>query len=103
MEFFVDNHAEEFVADILEGYAQNMVRPERGQGSRTDYAAKSIQRGEELFRKMLDNKELDGQVAGVPTMASQRGYRFGRSNKPGRPSFVDTGLYRDSFRITVEE
>jgi hypothetical protein len=93
-EFFIEHHAEEFVKDILEGHAENLARPVSGLGSRTDHLNKALKRGEELFREMLDNKELDGYRAGVPTLASQR---------DARSSFVDTGLYRDAFRIEVEE
>jgi len=103
-EFFLENHGEEVIGAILEGAAQNLIRPESGRGSRTDHMAKAIKHGEEVFRDMLDNKELDGKVAGVPTRAAELGVRFGRRRAAsGRPSFVDTGLYRDSFRIEVEE
>jgi hypothetical protein len=102
-EFFLEEHGEEFIKDILEGYAENLARPEKGRGSKTDYLGKAVKRGEEMFREMLDNKELDGKRPGVPTNAAELGFRFGRKTSAGRPSFVDTGLYRDSFRIEVEE
>jgi len=102
--FFLNVHGEEVIGGLIEAEMLNAARPESGRGSRTDHLAKAIARGEQIFRNMLDNKELDGQVEGVPTMAAELGYRFGRKNAiGGRPSFVDTGLYRDSFRIQVEE
>lgn len=109
VEFYWDNYGQEVVEDLVQGYFQELSKPESGRGSRTDYMGKAISRGEETFRAMLDNRELDGKVGGVPTAASVAGYSIAkRRRKRGtvrrdRASFVETGLYRDSFRIEVEE
>ncbi len=67
----------------------------------------SLSKIEERFRKMLDDKELDGQVAGVPTQASLRGVSHRLlhpyARRSPRPSFIDSGQYQDSMRAWVEE
>jgi hypothetical protein len=60
---------------------------------------------EKLFRTFLDNEEMNGRVPGVPTKAALAGVRSGRGSKTKqgvpRPSFIDTGIYRASFRAWV--
>lgn len=62
---------------------------------------------EQRFRKMLDNRELDGKIPGVPTQAALAGvsHRMARpyAGRGARPSFIDTGLYQSSFRAWVDE
>lgn len=59
-----------------------------------------------LFRKFLDDEEMAGMVPGVPTKAALSGVRHGRGSKTRRgyqrPSFIDTGIYRASFRAWVD-
>jgi hypothetical protein len=61
---------------------------------------------EKLFKSFLDNEEMNGMVSGVPTQAAMRGVRHGRGSKTRRgiqrPSFIDTGIYRASFRCWVD-
>ena len=62
---------------------------------------------EELFRKFLSQKELDGYYPGIPTKASLDGvnHRLAKPNAKGntpRPSFIDTGLFESAFRSWVE-
>ena len=69
------------------------------------------------FKQFLDMKEMDYMVRGVPTKASlmgvshrfkkvggkRAGYTKGKKGiRPPRPSFIDTGLYRQSFKAWVE-
>ena len=58
---------------------------------------------EQRFRDFITNKEMDG-ATGVPTLASLEGVskRFKRKRGPVRPSFVDTGLYENSFRAWLD-
>jgi hypothetical protein len=55
----------------------------------------------EMFREFLDREELAQLEEGVPTQAALHGvsHRFGSpyARRSRRPSFVDTGLYRESF------
>lgn len=62
---------------------------------------------EERFREMLDKRELDGKVDGVPTAASLAGVNHRLSHpyarREARPSFIDTGLYQANMRAWIEE
>jgi hypothetical protein len=55
------------------------------------------------FRTYLDREEH-----GIKTLAARRGvshllpHPYSKNNPP-RPSFIDTGLYRKSFRAWVED
>jgi hypothetical protein len=63
---------------------------------------------EETFRKMLDNRELDGHGPGIPTQASLLGHNprllhpYAKGN-PSRPSFIATGAYQNSMRVWIAE
>ena len=62
---------------------------------------------EDMFRKMLDEKELDKLgYPGIPTGAALKGvsHRFGHpyARRGPRPSFVDSGLYQSSFKAWFE-
>jgi hypothetical protein len=48
---------------------------------------------EAMFRDSLSQGKFDGVIHGVPTKAATRA---------SRPSFVDTGLYRRSFKAEAE-
>jgi hypothetical protein len=58
------------------------------------------------FQDALANREFDG-IEGVPTEAAMLGW--GRRNltrtsgRGDRPSFIDTGLYRQHFSVWLEE
>jgi hypothetical protein len=62
---------------------------------------------EEKFRYNLSNRKYDGVIGGVPTKASLLGISHLRQDpyaaKDSRPSFVDTGMYKESFRVKVEK
>ena len=63
---------------------------------------------EEMFRRALDEREFDGVIAGVPTGASLAGvnHRLRRPHARGnavRSSFVDTGMFRQSFKAWLEK
>lgn len=80
-----------------------------GRGIRAEPFGDSCSEIEKLFKRALTERFMDGSnFSGrpVPTMASLGGIsqRFkNRRNKRGvRPSFVDTGAYRASFRAWVE-
>lgn len=53
-----------------------------------------------MFNNYLDHEEMAGLIKGVPTDAALRGinHRFKNPNTGNRrPSFIDTGLYEQSF------
>jgi hypothetical protein len=62
---------------------------------------------EETFRIFIDQRELDGVMPGVPTMAALKGvnhrllHPYAKGN-PERPSFKDTGLYQASMKAWTD-
>lgn len=52
---------------------------------------------DKLFRSYLDNEET-----GTSVKAALQGKRTGRKSRAPRPPFVNTGLYRASFRSWVD-
>jgi hypothetical protein len=58
-----------------------------------------------MFHKFLDEKQMDGMVDGVPTQRSLDGIihrRKKRKYMPGRPSFEDSLLYRNSMKAWID-
>ena len=86
VEYFVESHWD----DIAKNVGQVIADKFYGGNERIPDAMANI---EADFFTMLDMEELDGQP-GVPTTAAAI---------EGRPSFIDTGLYANSFRAWVEE
>lgn len=102
MEFFWQEHSDaiapliaDFVAGQLENIAMGAPPPEAD--------SRIVGRVADEFRLFIDNMEMNGQP-GVPTKASLEGKskRFKRNKGPPRASFVDTGLYEDSFAAWLE-
>jgi hypothetical protein len=52
---------------------------------------------EKMFRSYLDNDETGASVE-----VASRGKRTGRKSKSPRQPFIDTGIYRASFRAWVD-
>lgn len=111
MQFFWDAHQNEVVdelSDSLQGAFESLLM--RAPQPR-DPLASAASKIEELFQRMIDSREMDNKVPGVPTAASLEGvsHRFKKKkskNKQGvrdsRPSFYDTGLYQSSFKCWSE-
>jgi hypothetical protein len=57
---------------------------------------------EAMFRGFLSREEMNGMVDGVPTKAALGGIRRGRRRVQMRPSFINTGIYRASFRCWAD-
>jgi hypothetical protein len=70
-------------------------------------SAQDIKKIEDKFKQNLSDRKYDGVIPKVPTLASLRGVSHLRQDpnaqRPSRPSFIDTGLYRASFKAWVEE
>jgi hypothetical protein len=101
-------HKDEIVEalhDSLTGAFENVMM---GGGRNFDPNAAGTSEIEDMFRKFLDRKEMDGKVAGVPTAASLAGVNhrlkrpYAKKNAP-RPSFIDTGLLQSSVKIWLSE
>lgn len=86
----------------LQGALENLAL---GAPPTLDPTGSAMQFAMQKFRDFLTNKEMDGVVGGVPTKASLDGtsHRFkNKKGAPGRPSFVDTGLFEASFQAWLE-
>jgi hypothetical protein len=61
----------------------------------------------ELFHQFLESREIERLgIPGVPTKAAKKGIKIKaghrRAGITSRPSFVELGLYKDSFRVWLE-
>ncbi len=104
MEIFWDKHeadAVEAISDSLSNSFEDQLKGLPFSTTALDVGAKEI---EVLFKKFLENKEMDGIVPGVPTGAA----RLGISHKPKSMrrtpwvSFIDTGLYENNFKCWID-
>ena len=108
-EKFFELHEDEVVAAITEAMEDKLeVLMLGGPSSDVLLSEGDLGKVEQMFRKMLDDRELDNKVAGVPTQAARAGvnHRLAHpyaSTNPERPSFIDVGLYQSMFRAWIEE
>lgn len=108
METFFERHGDEIadaMADSMLGALEGALS---GAPVNMNPLASAEQDVKEMFQEFIDQKEMDGMVAGVPTMAARRGVSHRRRHpykkgNPERPSFVDTGLYRENMTAWIEE
>ena len=103
MEVFYGKYKADIAKDLetsLVGALENLLM---GAPATADPFASASSKIENKFRKFLTNKEMDGR-AGIPTEASLLGisHRFKRMRGPPRPSFIDTGLYENSFKAWID-
>lgn len=107
--FYWERHKDEIVEQLTDAMAGKLENAMMGHASNQPlFSPGDLSAIETGFREMIDNRELDGQVAGVPTQAAQRGVNHRlqhpyAAKNPERPSFWDTGLLSKSFRAWVEE
>ena len=100
------HEAAEAITEIMQGKLESLMMG--GPASDELFSDSDFAPVEQMFRDMLDNKELDGKVNGVPTLASLAGVNHRlrhpySSSNPVRPSFVDSGLYQASFKAWISE
>jgi len=104
---FVELHADQISGDLQDSFAKALNAILDGAPPTFDPAGAAISTIQHRFHEFLQNREMDGRVAGVPTEAAKSGRskRFKRASKrrKDRPSFVDTGLYDASFIAWVED
>lgn len=104
MAFYYRTHAADVAKLLEESLKGSLETMMLGGPSGNDPFAEATSEIEKSFRHFLDAKEMNGQP-GVPTQASLNGVDHRKkSNKgvPGRPSFIDTGLYQSSFKSWVD-
>lgn len=103
----------EFLADGMATAIQNLVagRPTLGSAVRNGNPMfDAAQRIEHEFRSFLDANEMQKlaiALTGAPISAAaskgvnhRKKHPYAKKNR-GRPAFIDTGLYRSSFRALV--
>lgn len=103
---FYELHAPEIVAAFEESVMDAMESQLSGAPMGLNATGAAEAAVSDLFQKFIENKEMDRLgIKGVPTQASLDGvsHRFkNKRGQPGRPSFVDTGLYVGSFRAWID-
>lgn len=108
MRIFFETHKADIAKDLessLEGALENLLL-----GAPLGANAFAAAEGdvEKRFKDFLTNREMEGLgYPGVPTQAALDGVNHRlkhpyRKSNPRRPSFVDTGLYENSFRAWVD-
>jgi hypothetical protein len=110
MQTFVDTIGQDAIAKALERSVVNAVENVMMGAPTAGLSLTAEGEGEidEAFRTFLEQQEMDGRVAGVPTAAALAGvnhrlaHPYSKDN-PERPSFVDTGTYSASFRAWIED
>jgi hypothetical protein len=107
MGHFVDLHGADIARELENSVLGAIESLIAGAPASHDAFGTATSEIEEIFRAMLSNRELDKLgIPGVPTAAAKRGvsHRFKRpyARRKERPSFIDTGLYQDSFKAWVE-
>ena len=116
MEAFYDMNKDavnEYIVNAFEGAVESILM---GAPSGVDPFEAASTKIEARFKQALSSKEFDGHLPGVPTQASLEGVtnRFKkakerkgggrrRRKRPGRPSFIDTGIYQSSFKAWIEK
>lgn len=109
MRAFYDIHEEEILAELFEALQDRMESVAMGAPLTGELLPDGALSGvEQMFREMLDRRELDGRIPGVPTAAALAGvdhrlkHPYARSN-PARPSFIDTGHYQAFMRAWLAD
>lgn len=107
MEIFFNLHSAFIGDEIAESYAEAVESLLMGGPGTINPSAAAMSSINDDFNKFLALREMDGLgYPGVPTQAALRGvsHRFAHpyARRPSRPSFVDTGLYRGSFRAWTD-
>lgn len=89
------------MAEALTGSFESMLMGAPAPPGLFDSAMGEIQA---MFSDFLSRREIETlRIPGVPTQAALMGvsHRFKQKRGSRRPSFVDTGLYENSFRAWV--
>ena len=101
MELFFQEHSDDVISTLVKSYADALADLIGGAppASPSQDGTNDIRT---MFNRFIDARQLDGIEPGVPTQASLDGvnhsfkHPYAKGN-PTRPSFRDTGQYRDSF------
>lgn len=105
MGHFFDAHKEDVVEALTEGVRGAIESIVAGAPPTLDPFGDATQKIQTSFHDFITRHEVERLgVEGVPTAAALAGKssRFKKRRGPPRPSFVDTGLYLNSFRAWVD-
>lgn len=106
MEHFFQAHGPDIVKALETSIAGALEDLLMGAPARPNVNEQALSTIKKDFSKFLSSKEMDGLgYPGVPTAASLKGVNHRMKNKkgtPGRPSFIDTGLYETSFKAWID-
>ena len=104
METFVESRMGEIAQEIASNGAANIEKLFGTPESTVDLYAGIELWLEEEFRNFINDEVETFGIQGVPTAAAETGRsRRGRRVARSGGSFVDTGLYRDSIKVWVED
>ncbi len=106
MQHFVDLHLADIAGHLENSFAGALENLMMGAPSNVNVFGTAEGQIEQMFREYIDQEEITQTGAkGVPTQAALKGmnHRLKGKRGPRRPSFLDTGLYEDSFRAWVEK
>jgi hypothetical protein len=111
VEMFNEIYEEEISNILHEGFKEVAERIITERGGQTRSSMKNLMKPatrqiENMFRQFLDHEEMNGMIEGVPTDAAKGGKLHGRGKVTRRgiqrASFVNTGIYKASFRAWVK-
>ena len=99
---FTDVHNEDIREILTDAFKDTIIKTfsERKKFSSdrmVQYMKSRTDQIEKLFRSFLDNEETGESVE-----AANKGNRTGRKSKTPRAPFIDTGIYRASFRCWAD-
>jgi hypothetical protein len=109
IEIFWELHGQEIADTITEDMRDFLDDRMSGSGRNKPTFIAAESEAKTLFNTFINSKEMDSLgYPGVPTRASLRGVNHSflhpySKNNPPRPSFRDTGLFRDSFVAWMSE
>lgn len=105
MEIFYEIHQDEIAKALENSYRGALDNLLMGGPRDADPSLGASAKIETRFRQFLFMREMDSLgYPGVPTQASLDGvsHRFKSKRGPVRPSFIDTGLYEQSFIVWMD-
>ncbi len=106
MQHFFDEYEGVFMYDLIEDLEKQIFNLNNGSPVFEGGPFKSgLEKMKVLFVQFLDDREIEHLgIPGVPTKAALDGVqsKFKLFKGERRPSFIDTGLYQQSFKAWTE-
>ncbi len=107
IETFARVHEKEIAEQIAQAGADAIEHMARGAPTDVNFMGDVESWIEHRFREFISLREIEALgIPGVPTEAARRGksrrFGSGKTTLGSRPSFIDTGLYVNSFKVWVD-